>query len=83
MRSNNYEDVPFDSQATASTSASGRSEARLKAHQDKMAALQKAAELKSLLSSLEKVDDEGRRGSLLDIVCPTEVRTLVSFYFCG
>jgi SWI/SNF-related matrix-associated actin-dependent regulator of chromatin subfamily A3 len=29
-------------------------------------ALQKAAELKQMLNGLEKVDDEGRRGSLLE-----------------
>jgi SWI/SNF-related matrix-associated actin-dependent regulator of chromatin subfamily A3 len=32
-------------------------------------ALRNAAELKQMLSSLEKVDDEGRRNSLLDSVC--------------
>jgi SWI/SNF-related matrix-associated actin-dependent regulator of chromatin subfamily A3 len=32
----------------------------------------RAEELKQMLSSLEKVDDEGRRGSLLDTLCSTE-----------
>ena len=32
-------------------------------------ALQKAAELKQMLNNLEKVDDEGRRTSLLDTLC--------------
>ncbi|EDR08813.1 SNF2 superfamily protein, partial [Laccaria bicolor S238N-H82] len=32
----------------------------------------KAAELRQMLSSLEKVDDEGRRGSLLDTLCSTD-----------
>ena len=35
-------------------------------------ALQKAAELRQMLNSLEKVDDEGRRASLLDTLCATE-----------
>lgn len=32
----------------------------------------RAAELRQMLSSLEKVDDEGRRSSLLDTLCSTE-----------
>ena len=32
----------------------------------------KAAELSRILNTLEKVDDEGRRNSLLDTVCSTE-----------
>ncbi|KAG2015673.1 DNA repair protein RAD5, variant 2 [Coprinopsis cinerea AmutBmut pab1-1] len=32
-------------------------------------ALRKAAELRQMLDSLEKIDDEGRRNSLLDTVC--------------
>lgn len=35
-------------------------------------ALRKSAELKSILANLEKVDDEGRRGSMLDTLCPAE-----------
>lgn len=35
-------------------------------------ALRKAAELSQMLNSLEKVDDEGRRASLLDTLCATE-----------
>src|ERR1700722_16625921 len=34
-------------------------------------ALQKAAELKQMLGNLERVDDEGRRSSLLDTLCST------------
>ncbi|KAH7915183.1 SNF2 family N-terminal domain-containing protein [Hygrophoropsis aurantiaca] len=34
--------------------------------------LQKATELKQMLNSLEKVDDEGRRSSLLDTLCSTD-----------
>lgn len=32
----------------------------------------RAAELKQMLANLEKVDDEGRRSSLLDNLCSTE-----------
>ncbi|KAF8161207.1 SNF2 family N-terminal domain-containing protein [Crassisporium funariophilum] len=35
-------------------------------------ALQKAAELKQMLNNLEKVDDEGRRTSLLDTLCSND-----------
>ncbi|OAX42534.1 hypothetical protein K503DRAFT_847742 [Rhizopogon vinicolor AM-OR11-026] len=35
-------------------------------------ALAKAAELKHMLSNLEKVDDEGRRASLLDALCSVD-----------
>lgn len=35
-------------------------------------ALHKAAELKQLLSSLEKINDEGRRGSVLDALCSVD-----------
>ncbi|KAJ3514328.1 hypothetical protein NLJ89_g2437 [Agrocybe chaxingu] len=35
-------------------------------------ALRKAAELRQMLNSLEKVDDEGRRSSLLDTLCSTD-----------
>jgi SWI/SNF-related matrix-associated actin-dependent regulator of chromatin subfamily A3 len=32
----------------------------------------RSAELRQTLANLEKVDDEGRRGSLLDTLCSTE-----------
>ncbi|GBE78013.1 hypothetical protein SCP_0108950 [Sparassis crispa] len=35
-------------------------------------ALQKAAELRQILNNLEKVDDEGRRSSLLDTLCSVD-----------
>lgn len=35
-------------------------------------ALRKAAELKQMIDGLEKVNDEGRRSSLLDNLCSTE-----------
>jgi hypothetical protein len=50
--------------------------AQTKAHNEairkQQESLQKAAELKSMLNNLEKVDDEGRRESLLDTLCSTD-----------
>jgi len=46
--------------------------ARTEAARKQQEALQKAAELRQTLNSLEKVDDEGRRASLLDTLCATE-----------
>lgn len=46
--------------------------AQREAAQKQQEALQKAAELRQMLSNLEKVDDEGRRGSLLDTLCSTD-----------
>lgn len=46
-----------------------KQQAALLAQQD---ALRKAAELRSMLNTLEKVDDESRRTSLLDTLCSTE-----------
>lgn len=43
--------------------------ARIEAIRKQQEATQKAAELKQMLSTLEKVDDDGRRGSLLDSLC--------------
>lgn len=40
----------------------------------------KAAELKSMLTTLEKVDDEGRRSSLLDTICAAEDILALSEY---
>lgn len=54
----------------------GMTPAQIKAHQEtvrkQQESLQKAAELKSMLNNLEKVDDEGRRESLLDTLCSTD-----------
>lgn len=45
---------------------------KLLAQKEAMAdALRKSEELRSILANLEKVDDEGRRSSLLDTLCPT------------
>lgn len=42
------------------------------AAQKQQEALEKARELKSILDNLEKVDDEGRRSSLLDRLCAVD-----------
>jgi SWI/SNF-related matrix-associated actin-dependent regulator of chromatin subfamily A3 len=51
---------------------SGMTAAQKKAAAKQQEALQKAMELKQMLNNLEKVDDEGRRSSLLDTLCSTE-----------
>jgi SWI/SNF-related matrix-associated actin-dependent regulator of chromatin subfamily A3 len=50
----------------------GMTAAQKEAAKKQQEALQKAAELKQMLSSLERVDDEGRRNSLLDTLCATD-----------
>ena len=57
----------------AGLSRTGLTAAQRKALETQAEARRKAEELRNILSSLEKVNDEGRRSSLLDIVCPTEV----------
>jgi hypothetical protein len=59
--------TPSQSQISPSQSAS-----RMEAARKQQEALQKAAELRQMLNSLEKVDDEGRRASLLDTLCTTD-----------
>lgn len=49
-----------------------RTPAQQEAIRQQQEALAKAAELRQILNSLEKVDDEGRRSSLLDTLCSTE-----------
>jgi len=46
--------------------------AQIEAIRKQQEALQKAVELRQTLSNLEKVDDEGRRCSMLDILCSTD-----------
>ncbi|KAK0504709.1 SNF2 family N-terminal domain-containing protein [Armillaria luteobubalina] len=55
-----------------SSRAPGAKPAQTEAARKQQEALQKAAELRQILNSLKKVDDEGRRSSLLDSVCSTE-----------
>ncbi|KAG8213634.1 snf2 family protein [Butyriboletus roseoflavus] len=58
------------SQARGMTSA--QSEAQQEAIRKQNEAFVRAAELKEMLSGLERVDDEGRRTSLLDTLCSTD-----------
>ncbi|EIN11511.1 hypothetical protein PUNSTDRAFT_111629 [Punctularia strigosozonata HHB-11173 SS5] len=51
--------------------------ARRAAWEQQQEALRKAQELRSMLSSLERVDDEGRRSSLLDTLCGQEVEDVL------
>ncbi|KIJ49379.1 hypothetical protein M422DRAFT_65895 [Sphaerobolus stellatus SS14] len=58
--------------AGPSRSTAAASAAQIKVNQAQLEAKRKSIELQSILSGLKKVDDEGRRSSLLDIVCPVE-----------
>lgn len=62
---------------TSSSSSQRRSNAsqtpiQTEAIRKQQDALQKAAELRQMLSNLEKVDDEGRRTSMLDTLCSAD-----------
>jgi SWI/SNF-related matrix-associated actin-dependent regulator of chromatin subfamily A3 len=57
------------SQPSTSSQPSAQSLARQEAIRKQQESQRKAAELRQMLDSLEKVDDEGRRNSLLDTVC--------------
>ena len=46
--------------------------AQIEAVRKQLEALQKAAELRQMLNNLEKVDDEGRRSSMLDTLCSVD-----------
>ncbi|KIK94979.1 hypothetical protein PAXRUDRAFT_141720 [Paxillus rubicundulus Ve08.2h10] len=61
--------MPGPSQPRGRTSA--QTQAQQEAIRKQQEALQQAAELKQMLAGLEKVDDEGRRASLLDTLCST------------
>lgn len=61
--------MPGPSQAHGMTSA--QSEAQQEAIRKQNEAYIRAAELKQMLSGLERVDDEDRRTSLLDTLCST------------
>lgn len=52
--------------------APGQTPAQLEAARKRQETLAKAAELKQMLNNLEKVDDEGRRSSLLDELLSTD-----------
>ena len=67
---------PAASQSYMSRSASYTAPAPTAAQQEaarkQAEAFAKAAELRNILNNLEKVDDEGRRSSLLDTLCSVE-----------
>ncbi|KAF7967470.1 hypothetical protein HWV62_34115 [Athelia sp. TMB] len=61
--------------ASSQSRPTGITAAQIKAQEDairRQESLMKAQELKTMLNNLEKVDDEGRRTSLLDKLCPTD-----------
>lgn len=69
--------LPPSSQATAvhppsSQRPGGMTAAQQEAVRKQQEALQKAQELRQMLNNLEKVDDEGRRSSLLDTLCSVD-----------
>lgn len=65
---------PSSSQRATGMTAAQQEAARKQqeAARKQQEALAKAAELRQVLNSLEKVDDEGRRSSLLDTLCVVE-----------
>lgn len=71
-----FSSAPAASQPYASTSASYAAPAMTAAQQEaarkQAEAFARAAELRGILNNLEKVDDEGRRSSLLDTLCSVD-----------
>ncbi|KAG2362277.1 SNF2 family N-terminal domain-containing protein [Suillus spraguei] len=62
----------YGATATQSKSQKGATKKQQEALKKQQEALQNAAELKQMLGGLEKVDDEGRRASLLDALCSVD-----------
>ncbi|TFY66346.1 hypothetical protein EVG20_g4743 [Dentipellis fragilis] len=56
----------------SASQARGMTQAQIEVARKQQESFAKAAELRQILNSLEKVDDEGRRSSLLDTLCSTE-----------
>ncbi|KAA1471714.1 hypothetical protein DENSPDRAFT_837772 [Dentipellis sp. KUC8613] len=56
----------------SASQARGMTQAQMELARRQQESFAKAAELRQILNSLEKVDDEGRRSSLLDTLCSTE-----------
>ncbi|KAJ3733451.1 SNF2 family N-terminal domain-containing protein [Lentinula guzmanii] len=52
--------------------APGSSSAQLQRYEKQQEALRKAVELRDMLNTMEKVNDQGRRSSLLDTLCTNE-----------
>jgi SWI/SNF-related matrix-associated actin-dependent regulator of chromatin subfamily A3 len=61
--------APSSSQRRSNAS---QTPAQIEAIRKQLEASQKATELRQMLSNLEKVDDEGRRSSMLDTLCSVE-----------
>ena len=75
MRPAGYQSQSSSSGQSGLHFVAGISAARRKVLEERLVAVRKAQELRAMLNSLEKVDNEGRRTSLLDSVCATEVRS--------
>lgn len=65
---------PASSQSIAGVRrvVTGPTAAQSEAQRKQQEAFTKAAELRQILNSLDKVDDQGRRSSLLDTLCSTD-----------
>jgi SWI/SNF-related matrix-associated actin-dependent regulator of chromatin subfamily A3 len=59
-------------QAQVQAQAQAQALAQAKIKQERLEAFQRAEDLRQMLLTMEKVDDEGRRSSLLDNVCSKE-----------
>ena len=57
---------------TGAASSSRMTNAQIEAIKKQQEALNNAADLKQMLSGLEKVDDESRRNSVLDTLCSVD-----------
>ncbi|KAG6873428.1 hypothetical protein C0995_015853 [Termitomyces sp. Mi166 len=64
--------IPSSIGARPGAGGSKQSAAQQETIRKQQDSLRKAAELRQMLNSLEKVDDEGRRSSLLDTLCSNE-----------
>ncbi|KAI0690203.1 SNF2 family N-terminal domain-containing protein [Cerioporus squamosus] len=70
-----YKSMPASSQQRQAANAAAQQEAmrrQQEAARKQQEALAKAQELKQILDNLEKVNDEGRRASLLDTLCSVD-----------
>ncbi|KAG0704509.1 SNF2 family N-terminal domain-containing protein [Suillus ampliporus] len=77
VASSSYASQPLSSQRRGATSTQSKAQQEAirkqqEAVRKQQEALQKATELKLMLGNLEKVDDEGRRASLLDALCSVD-----------
>ena len=70
--SNTSSSGPSSTQSAAPKLTAAQLAAQQEAARKRQEAEAKAQELRQILNSLEKVDDEGRRTSLLDTLCSTE-----------